>query len=123
MDVTRLLLAAGGIWGALGVMLLAAGAHASSGLATTAGQMLLFHAPVLLTGALALRSGAVLPVVGFAALLLIVVGTAVFAGDIALRAFKDVRLFPMAAPVGGAMTIAGWLLLAVAALLAPRRPR
>jgi uncharacterized membrane protein YgdD (TMEM256/DUF423 family) len=47
-----------------------------------------------------------------------VLGSALFAGDIALRAFVGHRLFPMAAPTGGGVLILAWLALAVAAILA-----
>jgi uncharacterized membrane protein YgdD (TMEM256/DUF423 family) len=44
-------------------------------------------------------------------------GSALFAADIALRAFGiAARLFPNAAPLGGLTMIAGWLALAGAAL-------
>jgi uncharacterized membrane protein YgdD (TMEM256/DUF423 family) len=39
-----------------------------------------------------------------------------FAGDVFARAFIGHRLFPMAAPTGGAILIAAWLALAIAAL-------
>jgi uncharacterized membrane protein YgdD (TMEM256/DUF423 family) len=41
-------------------------------------------------------------------------GAALFAGDIALRAYVGHRLFPMAAPSGGLLLIIGWLALAAA---------
>src|SRR5262249_39668466 len=47
-----------------------------------------------------------------------VLGSALFAGDVALRAFVGYRLFPMAAPTGGVVLILAWLALAVAAILA-----
>jgi uncharacterized membrane protein YgdD (TMEM256/DUF423 family) len=50
-------------------------------------------------------------------------GALLFSGDIALRAFAGHRLFPMAAPSGGALLIGGWALLAIAALFAGMRPK
>ena len=47
-------------------------------------------------------------VVGFA----MEAGAALFAADLATRAFTGHRLFPFAAPVGGSMMIASWLALA-----------
>jgi len=44
--------------------------------------------------------------------------SALFAGDIALRAFVGYPPFPMAAPTGGVVLILAWLALAVAAILA-----
>jgi uncharacterized membrane protein YgdD (TMEM256/DUF423 family) len=40
-----------------------------------------------------------------------------FSGDIALKALAGHRLFPMAAPTGGFISIASWLGLAVAAVM------
>ena len=45
---------------------------------------------------------------------------ALFAGDLALRAYAGHRLFPMAAPTGGIVMMAGWVLLALAAFLSLR---
>ena len=48
-------------------------------------------------------------------------GWPVFAADLAVRAFLGwARLFPMAAPTGGMLTIGGWVVLAAAALARPR---
>ena len=46
-----------------------------------------------------------------------VLGSALFAGDITLRAFLAQRLFSMAAPTGGVILIVAWIALAVAAVL------
>jgi uncharacterized membrane protein YgdD (TMEM256/DUF423 family) len=43
-------------------------------------------------------------------------GAALFSGDIALRAFAGHWFFPMAAPTGGIILIAAWLLFAAAAI-------
>jgi uncharacterized membrane protein YgdD (TMEM256/DUF423 family) len=48
-------------------------------------------------------------------------GTALFAGDIALRGFEAGQLFPMAAPIGGSLTIFAWVLVALAAAVEWRR--
>lgn len=109
-----------GVYGAAGVTLLALGAHHSAGASlTSAGQMLLFHVPVLLVLAFQPHIGRVM---GLAALLL-TIGAGLFAGDIALRHLTTFRLFPMAAPVGGSMAILGWLLLALGFVMMPRRER
>ncbi|MFZ1681462.1 MAG: DUF423 domain-containing protein, partial [Rhizobiaceae bacterium] len=51
---------------------------------------------------------------------IIALGVALFAGDLALRAFAGTRLFPMAAPTGGIAMIAGWLGVVLAAFVRPR---
>ena len=100
---------ASGLAGAAGVALAAAGSHGGHGGLETAGLLLVMHAAAVL--ALAGRGGVfTLP----AALLL--AGSALFAGDLAARAYLHTRLFPYAAPTGGVMMIAGWLGVAIAGL-------
>lgn len=119
MSVSRPLVAVAGLFGAAGVGLSAAAAHMGGGALQTAANFLLFHAPALLAVGL---FGAVLPgrkVLDIGALALIL-GVALFSGDLAMRAFLGHRLFPMAAPAGGLLTIAGWLAVAASAFAAKR---
>ncbi|GAA0249493.1 hypothetical protein LNAOJCKE_0130 [Methylorubrum aminovorans] len=118
----RLLAALAALAGGLGVAASAAVAHTSGGeTLKTAAQFLLFHAPAIiaLTGfaAAGLTRGA-LTRLAAAALL---VGLALFSGDLALLALTGQALFPMAAPIGGTVLMAGWALAAVAALVPARR--
>ena len=53
--------------------------------------------------------------IGIAAAFGLVIGAALFAGDLTLRQYAGHGLFPMAAPTGGSLLIASWLTLAVAA--------
>jgi hypothetical protein len=48
-------------------------------------------------------------------------GVLLFAGSLVLRGATGIVAFGMAAPMGGILTIGGWLAIAVAALM--RRPR
>ncbi|WP_237151634.1 DUF423 domain-containing protein [Oryzibacter oryziterrae] len=101
-----------GLAGALGVALLAAASHAYPGShLDTAGLILLLHAAALL----ALTNGSLGParlrLLGGGVMAL---GMTLFAGDLALRAFADTRLFPMAAPTGGLLLIASWLIVSLA---------
>lgn len=113
-----------GLIGAAGVVLAAASAHvAPSPLLTTASDFLLIHAvAVLALAALAFvvprRGGWFL--CGAALFLL---GSLLFCGDLSFRALLAVRLFPMAAPIGGTALILGWAFVAVAAVAAlwPKR--
>ncbi|GGB44278.1 hypothetical protein GCM10011316_15370 [Roseibium aquae] len=103
-----------GVMGGLGVALLAASAHADpSGMSGTAAEMLLFHAPVVLAlGILAeLRKVSLVPL----ALGLLLIGLTLFCGDLVSRAYIGLRLFPMAAPTGGLLIIAGWAAIALSA--------
>jgi uncharacterized membrane protein YgdD (TMEM256/DUF423 family) len=98
-------------------VLAAAGAHVAPGSGLdSAAYMLLFHAAAVLGGAALVQQGAVWRPLALAVLATWVLGTALFSGDIAMRALTAHRLFPMAAPTGGFILIAAWLGLAAAAL-------
>ena len=123
------LAALAGLMGAAGTGLAAMAAH-GGGDATlpTAAQFLLFHAAALPGAAgLALRcesAGAVWPARLFAvAGAMLAGGAALFCGDLALRALAGTKLFPLAAPAGGTMLMAGWLVLAAAAAWAALQMR
>lgn len=117
-----LLIVLAGLMGAAGVVLLAASAHAVPGAGLdSAGHMLLFHAAAVLGGAAALQAGLAWRPLGLIALAGLVLGAALFSGDLALRAFAGHRLFPMAAPTGGTVLIGSWLLLAAAGIVAALR--
>jgi uncharacterized membrane protein YgdD (TMEM256/DUF423 family) len=119
---STILIALAGVMGAAGVVLLAAAAHAAPGAGLdSAGQMLLFHAAAAIAVAAALQSGLLFRPLALAAVIGLVVGTVLFSGDIAMRAFAGHRLFPMAAPSGGFVLIASWLGVAVAAVIALAR--
>jgi uncharacterized membrane protein YgdD (TMEM256/DUF423 family) len=105
------------IFGAAGIALAAAGAHAapSSGLESAA-NILLFHALAILGGTALLLEGMLSRQLALVALAGWALGTILFSGDVALRVFLGHRLFPMAAPTGGLILILAWLVLAAAAL-------
>jgi uncharacterized membrane protein YgdD (TMEM256/DUF423 family) len=114
--LVRILIILAGVMGADGVILAALSAHqdGASRLAP-ASAMLLFHATgVLATVALAERRVVHLPL-GITAGFGFVIAAVLFAGDLTLRQFADHSLFPLAAPTGGMLLIASWLLLALAA--------
>jgi uncharacterized membrane protein YgdD (TMEM256/DUF423 family) len=113
------LLALAALMGAAGIVLAAASAHGTPGAGLdSAGYMLLFHAAALLGGVALVHQATMSRTVGLIALCGFVLGAALFAGDVAARAYIGSRLFPMAAPAGGTILIASWLVLAVAALMA-----
>ena len=117
----RVLIVLAGIMGADGVILAAASAHqADASRLASASSMLLFHAcAVLATVALAERA-LVHARIGMIAAIGFVAAAGLFAGDLTLRQYAGHGLFPMAAPTGGTLLIASWLVLAVAAAW-PRR--
>jgi uncharacterized membrane protein YgdD (TMEM256/DUF423 family) len=117
----RFLLAFAGLAGLLGVAASAAAAHrVDAESLRTAAQFLLFHAPALI--GLALLAGSVLTLLRLTriAAWALGLGLALFCGDLALRALVQTPLFPMAAPAGGVLLMAGWLLVCIAALVPAR---
>lgn len=107
--------AVGALCGAAGVALSALAAHAGGDGLATAAQFLLFHAPLFVAMALTRPPNATL-LAGWG----ILAGLALFAGDLLARHYLGNRLFPMAAPIGGVLMIAGWAALAVTLLVARR---
>lgn len=112
MMIDRIFILAAGLCGAAGVALSAAAAHIGGGNVATAAQLLLFHAPALL--AIGLFGGNLLLRTGGSVLL---VGALLFAGDLLMRHYTGNRLFPFAAPTGGTLMIAGWIIVGLSALL------
>jgi uncharacterized membrane protein YgdD (TMEM256/DUF423 family) len=114
---SRLLIAAGSLMGAAGVILAAMAAHgADAARLLPASSMLLFHAPAVIAAVLLTDRGFARRGFGLIAALGFVAGAAVFAADLTLRQFAGHSLFPMAAPTGGTLLILSWLALALAAL-------
>src|SRR5581483_3125288 len=116
------LIALAGLMGAAGVALAAAGAHAAPGAGLdSAAYMLLFHAAAILGGPALAQQGMLARSWMLLVLAAWVFGAALFSGDIAMRAFAGHRLFPFAAPSGGFILIAAWLVLTVVAVAALAR--
>jgi uncharacterized membrane protein YgdD (TMEM256/DUF423 family) len=115
---TTIFIALAGLMGAAGIALAAASAHAAPGAGLdSAAYMLLFHAAALVGGAALMQQGVLWRPLAFIVLAAWVVGTGLFSGDIAMRAFAGHRLFPFAAPSGGMIMIAAWLALTVSAVV------
>lgn len=113
---SRLLIVAAGLSGIFGVGLSAAAAHITGGNLTTAAQFLLFHAPALLALSALIATGSVHPTLAQVAGYVLILGLALFCGDLSRRAFAGVALFPRAAPTGGILLMLGWVLVAASAL-------
>jgi uncharacterized membrane protein YgdD (TMEM256/DUF423 family) len=112
----RILIVLSGVMGADGVILAAASAHQPDATRpAAASSMLLFHAIAVLAVVALTERGLVHARIGTAAAFGFVVAAALFAGDLTLRQYAGHSLFPMAAPTGGTLLIASWLVLAVAA--------
>ena len=113
---SRILIALAAIMGADGVVLAAASAHgADASRLASASSMLLFHACAVLGAAALAERALVHGKIGLAAAAGFVLGGGLFAGDLTLRHYAGNGLFPMAAPTGGTLLIASWLVLAGAA--------
>lgn len=123
MNADRLLVAIGALCGATGLSLLAIAAHGPFPVLDSAAKMLLGHAGALIALAAASSQGLVANPLGRLAGYGLAFGTMLFSLDMGARALGAMHLFPMAAPAGGAIAIASWLLLAVAALISARRHR
>ncbi len=121
MTTTRIFTLFAGIAGLCGIMLAAMSTHVlGSETATIAANFLLFHALVLIGLAALLAHGvAIHTTTARIAGYVLVIGTVLFCGDLALRALYGIRLAPFIAPAGGITLMAGWALIALAAL---RRP-
>jgi uncharacterized membrane protein YgdD (TMEM256/DUF423 family) len=103
--------------GAAGVALAAVAAHKvqAPGL-VAASTIAMVHAAAIVGitahGHGASRSGSWLAIAS-----LMLVGACLFTADVVLMLLAGTRLFPMAAPTGGATMIISWLALAVVALV------
>ena len=116
-----ILIALAGVMGAAGVVFTAAGAHGKPGTGLdSAGYLLLIHAVAMLAGIVLARQGLLARPLGLATLCGFVLGAGLFAADVAARAYMGSRLFSFAAPAGGLILIASWLVLIAAALGASR---
>lgn len=117
----RLVTVLAGVMGAAGVALAAMAAHMpDAARLASASSMLLFHACAAPLAALLAQGGVTRRRAGLAAAFGLVAGASLFAGELSLRQFMGASLFPMVAPAGGTLTLASWLLVAVAAAW-PRR--
>ncbi len=119
--MTQILLALAGLMGAAGIALAAAGAHGKPGAGLdSAGYLLIMHAVAVMAGVALARQGLIARPLAPVMMWGFVLGAALFAADVAARAWIGTRLFPFAAPAGGLIMIASWAVLVVAALLALR---
>lgn len=115
--IKPLTLAFAGLFGMAGVAMAAAASHGGDArLLGSASAMCLAHAPALM----ALHAG--WNGIRFArwVSILLVGGTALFGADLLSRQYLGGGIFPLSAPLGGFLMLAGWLALILGALL-PRR--
>ena len=112
-----ILLFLAGMMGAAGVGLAALGAHGGGDQKlATAAMFLLLHASALVGMRSLLHPGAAMRAAFLASGTALGFGTILFSGDLALRSLAGMAAFAFAAPAGGMLMIAGWALLALAAM-------
>lgn len=112
----RILIVLAAVMGADGVILAAASAHQPDATRlASASSMLLFHALAVLAAVALAERGVIHSRIGIAAAWGFVIASALFAGDLTMRQYAGLGLFPMAAPTGGTLLIVSWIALAVAA--------
>ncbi|WP_139975507.1 DUF423 domain-containing protein [Ochrobactrum sp. CGA5] len=98
-----------GLCGALAIAAYAGAAHGGQNHLGSIAPLLLGHAPAFLVLSLIVPSSRTAYLAGT----LLVVGLALFCGDLFMRDLTGDRLFPLAAPTGGSLMILGWLAVAV----------
>lgn len=124
--MSGLLIALGGLSGALGVALSAVAAHyPGANNLSTAAEFLLLHGPAFFALAALVQTKALPRWSIVAGVLVLVAGLGLFSGDLSARVFLGERLFHWAAPTGGTLLILGWLWFALAgifSMIARRNP-
>jgi uncharacterized membrane protein YgdD (TMEM256/DUF423 family) len=114
----RILIVLAALCGGGGVALSAAAAHAASGAnLDTAARFMLVHAAAIIGIVALCATGLAHPALGRVAAWALLLGVALFAGDLSMRALRSAALFPMAAPAGGIVLMIGWALVALSALV------
>ena len=116
VQLAAVLLIYAGLAGAAGVGLAAAGAHGNDMAALTPPAYFLIMHATAAAAIIAVATRAEHPGAFLLAALVLLAGATLFSGDIAARTLWSVRLFPMAAPIGGSTMIIGWLLLSAAGI-------
>lgn len=119
--IIRGLIIAAGAAGTSGIILSAMAAHSAGGAGLVgAAHILTIHGAALLALAAATDRGIVTSRMALAIGLGWVTGLLLFCGDLSLRTFWAVKLFSFAAPTGGTILIASWLLLMLSAIVSRR---
>lgn len=116
-DVRSSTLFVAGLMGLYGIAAAAAASHgADPRLLGGASAMCLAHAPALIGLYAAWDKLRTAPV----AALLMAVGTTLFSADLTLRHLTGHGLFPMSAPTGGIVMMAGWLTVSIGVFFRPK---
>lgn len=107
---------------AAGIGMAALAAHAGAGPELgTAATLLLANAPMLAATGMAIALHFARRTVGTLGAAVACAGTILFAADMAHRGFGHGALFKDAAPIGGSLDIAGWVMVAIAGAIGQHR--
>ncbi|MGU3574788.1 DUF423 domain-containing protein [Brucellaceae bacterium C25G] len=109
VQINRFFSTFGCLIGALALIAYAGAAHNDTGNLGIVAPILLAHAPTFLVLSILSRQSCTATIGGTAML----IGLALFCGDLLCRDFVGQRLFPFAAPTGGSVLIIGWLITAL----------
>ncbi len=113
MNGQRIIFGIAALWGLFGMIMLASGSHPPAmSLLVNGGQVLLFHAAAVLA---VVNTQLVRGWRRAASVALMLTGSGLFALGIALHVLTGIAAFALLAPVGGALAILGWLVLAIGA--------
>jgi uncharacterized membrane protein YgdD (TMEM256/DUF423 family) len=122
LTASRIHLFLAGLMGGGGVALWAMAAHRPGAASlVTAAQFLLFHACAVMGITVCRKQRIVQYLLAILAVSALILGTILFAGDIVMRSIAQAPLFTAAAPIGGSLTILGWLMLALAAVMTDKQ--
>lgn len=113
MTFERIFIFFAGVSGAASMASYAAAAHGTHLLLGTVAPILLGHAATFLGFAVLCAGNRAI----YWSAMLVGAGLFLFAGDLILRDLTGERLFPMAAPLGGTVMIAGWIMTALCAFI------
>lgn len=108
VEINRVFVGLGGLFGAAGIAAYAAAAHSASGHMATIAPILLIHAPAFLSLSLLGK----LSRASYLGGLILILGLLFFIGDLVSRDLNGDRLFAFAAPLGGSLLILGWIVVA-----------
>lgn len=117
----KLFAALAGVFGAIGIILSAVAAHLEPSVALqNASLILLVHAPALIAILVAVRTCFLPRFGGMFGVVTLAIGVILFSGDLSLRIFVGMPLFPLAAPTGGILLVFGWAVLALSGIFIRR---
>jgi uncharacterized membrane protein YgdD (TMEM256/DUF423 family) len=121
MTAARIHITIAALFGACGIALWAAATHSGATSAIIGAQMLLMHAAAIPALTAVRKADLIHDTIIRHAISALILGVALFSGDLIARGLGGMRLFPMASPIGGVVMMISWVAVALAAMIGPRR--